>query len=154
MIGSLVAPGLCTGHRHRPDVPAARHRDTDWYTSALGAQLSWTLPFGVLVMFAVMSPVRPVLGGGRRDLGAVPWQTSRLVVIPILLPASSPWRCSALPFHTTSSPAPADGGLQQHSAARDLEHDAERHFAVDLRARHLTTACLSSSSSSHSAPSH
>ena len=26
-----------------------------WYTSAVGAQLSWTLPFGVLVMFAVMS---------------------------------------------------------------------------------------------------
>ena len=54
MIGSLVAPGLVLGlgigllFQWIGISPS-------WYTSALGAQLSWTLPFGVLVMFAVMS---------------------------------------------------------------------------------------------------
>ena len=54
MIGSLVAPGLVLGigigllFQYFGLEPS-------WYTSALGAQLSLTLPFGVLVMFAVMS---------------------------------------------------------------------------------------------------
>ena len=29
--------------------------DTDWYSSALGAHLTWTLPFGLLIMFAVFN---------------------------------------------------------------------------------------------------
>ena len=57
-----------------------------WYTTALGAQLSWTLPFGVLVMFAVMSRFNSAWEEAARDLGATPMQTIRLVVIPILAP--------------------------------------------------------------------
>ena len=60
--------------------------EPSWYTSALGAQLSWTLPFGVLVMFAVMSRFQNVWEEAARDLGATPMQTIRLVVIPILAP--------------------------------------------------------------------
>ncbi len=85
MIGSLVAPGLVLGigigllFQYFGLEPS-------WYTSALGAQLSLTLPFGVLVMFAVMSRFDRRWEEAARDLGASSWQTTRLVVIPILLP--------------------------------------------------------------------
>jgi putative spermidine/putrescine transport system permease protein len=85
MIGSLVAPGLVlsigTGLLlNFIGVQAA------WYTSAVGAQLSWTLPFGVLVMFAVMSRFDRAWEEAAYDLGASRWQTMRLVIIPILTP--------------------------------------------------------------------
>jgi putative spermidine/putrescine transport system permease protein len=58
----------------------------DWYTSALGAQLTWTLPFGLLIMFAVFSRFNRFYEEAARDLGASSWQTLRHVVLPILLP--------------------------------------------------------------------
>ncbi len=85
MIGSLVAPGLVLGIGvgllfQWIGISAS------WYTSALGAQLSWTLPFGVLVMFAVLSRFNSVWEEAARDLGATRWQTIRLIVIPVLAP--------------------------------------------------------------------
>lgn len=59
---------------------------TNWYSSALGSQLSWTLPFGVLITFAVFGRFNPALEEAARDLGATPAQTLRMVVLPILLP--------------------------------------------------------------------
>ncbi|WP_108663531.1 ABC transporter permease [Acuticoccus kandeliae] len=85
MIGSLVAPGLVLGLGVGLMFNFLGIRP-DWYTSGLGAQLSWTLPFGVLVMFAVMSRFNPAWEEASRDLGASPLQTVRLVVLPILLP--------------------------------------------------------------------
>src|ERR1700727_2267588 len=58
MIGSLVAPGLVLGIGVGL-LFNALGIDTSWYGSALGAQLSWTLPFEVVVMFAVMSRFDP-----------------------------------------------------------------------------------------------
>jgi putative spermidine/putrescine transport system permease protein len=60
--------------------------ETNWYSSALGSQLSWTLPFGVLITFAVFGRFNPALEEAARDLGASPAQTLRMVVLPILLP--------------------------------------------------------------------
>ena len=85
MIGSLVAPGLVLGI----GIGLAftmMGLEASWYTSALGAQLSWTLPFGVLVMFAVMSRFNNDWEEASRDLGASPAQTIRLVVLPIVAP--------------------------------------------------------------------
>jgi len=85
MIGSLVAPGLVLGI----GVGLAftfLGLEASWFTSALGAQLSWTLPFGVLVMFAVMSRFDSAWEEASRDLGASPAQTIRLIVLPILAP--------------------------------------------------------------------
>lgn len=85
MIGSLVAPGLVLGigigllFQYLGIQPS-------WYTSALGAHLSWTLPFGVLVMFAVMSRFDRAWEEAARDLGASRWQIIWLVVVPILAP--------------------------------------------------------------------
>ncbi len=58
-----------------------------WYSSALGAHLSWTLPFGLLIMFAVFNRFDRSYEEAARDLGATPWQTLRHVVIPILAPS-------------------------------------------------------------------
>ena len=59
----------------------------DWYTSALGAHLTWTLPFGVLIMFAVFNRFDRRLEEAARDLGASPWQSLRFVVLPLIAPS-------------------------------------------------------------------
>ena len=57
------------------------------YSSALGAHLTWTLPFGLLIMFAVFNRFDPAYEEAARDLGASGAQTLRHVVVPILAPA-------------------------------------------------------------------
>jgi putative spermidine/putrescine transport system permease protein len=56
------------------------------FTSALGAQLTWTLPFGLLTMFAVVARFNRTYEEAATDLGASAWQRLRYVTIPILLP--------------------------------------------------------------------
>ncbi|HEX9790739.1 MAG TPA: ABC transporter permease [Kiloniellales bacterium] len=84
-VASLVMPGLFLslgiGLIFRViDVP------TNWYASALGAQLTWTLPFGLLIMFAVLSRFSRSYEEAARDLGASNRQTLQYVVLPILFP--------------------------------------------------------------------
>ena len=57
------------------------------YTSALGAHLTWTLPFGLLIMFAVFNRFNPAYEEAARDLGATPWQGFRHVVLPLIAPS-------------------------------------------------------------------
>jgi putative spermidine/putrescine transport system permease protein len=57
------------------------------FTSALGAHLTWTLPFGLLIMFAIFNRFDTRLEEAARDLGATPWQTFRYVILPIILPS-------------------------------------------------------------------
>ncbi|HEX5358142.1 MAG TPA: ABC transporter permease [Aquabacterium sp.] len=57
------------------------------YTSGLGAHLTWTLPFGMLIMFAVFNRFNPAYEEAARDLGATPWQTLRHVVLPLIGPS-------------------------------------------------------------------
>jgi putative spermidine/putrescine transport system permease protein len=57
------------------------------YTSALGAHLTWTLPFGLLIMFAVFNRFDKAFEEAARDLGASNWQTFRHVVLPIIAPS-------------------------------------------------------------------
>jgi putative spermidine/putrescine transport system permease protein len=57
------------------------------FTSGLGAQLTWTLPFGLLIMFAVFNRFNPAYEEAARDLGASPWQTFRHVVLPMIAPS-------------------------------------------------------------------
>jgi putative spermidine/putrescine transport system permease protein len=58
-----------------------------WFTSAFGAHLTWTLPFGVLIMFAVFNRFSPAYEEAARDLGATSWQTFRHVVLPMIAPS-------------------------------------------------------------------
>jgi putative spermidine/putrescine transport system permease protein len=70
---------------------------TDWleayttsmglFTSGLGAHLTWTLPFGLLIMFAVFNRFNPAYEEAARDLSATPWQSFLHVVLPLIAPS-------------------------------------------------------------------
>jgi len=57
-----------------------------WSTSGYGSQLTWTLPFGLLIMFAVFNRFDKSYEEAARDQGATSWQTIRFVVLPIIAP--------------------------------------------------------------------
>lgn len=61
--------------------------DVHWSTSGFGAQLTWTLPFGLLIMFAVFNRFDKSYEEAAHDLGASKWQTVRHVVLPIIAPS-------------------------------------------------------------------
>jgi putative spermidine/putrescine transport system permease protein len=61
--------------------------EPDWYSSAFGAQLTWTLQFGLLIMFAVFNRFNRAWEEAARDQGATPWQSFRHVVLPIIAPS-------------------------------------------------------------------
>ncbi|SLN55993.1 Inner membrane ABC transporter permease protein YdcV [Aquimixticola soesokkakensis] len=58
-----------------------------WATSGFGSQLTWTLPFGLLIMFAVFNRFDKSFEEAARDQGATPWQTIRFVILPIIAPS-------------------------------------------------------------------
>ncbi len=84
-IASLVMPGIFVGLGISLGFQLLGLQ-TDWRVSGLGAQLSWTLPFGLLVMFAVIGRFNRSFEEAARDLGASAWQRTREVTLPILLP--------------------------------------------------------------------
>lgn len=57
------------------------------FTSALGAHLTWTLPFGLLIMLAVFNRFDPAYEEAAADLGATPWQGFAHVVLPLIAPS-------------------------------------------------------------------
>ncbi|PTX53788.1 putative spermidine/putrescine transport system permease protein [Litoreibacter ponti] len=61
--------------------------EVHWSTSGFGSQLTWTLPFGLLIMFAVFNRFDKSYEEAARDLGATSWQTLRHVVLPIIGPS-------------------------------------------------------------------
>jgi putative spermidine/putrescine transport system permease protein len=61
--------------------------EAHWYTSGMGAHLTWTLPFGLLIMFAIFNRFDKSYEEAARDLGATPWQVLRYVIIPIIGPS-------------------------------------------------------------------
>jgi len=84
-ITSLILPGLLVGLGIGLMCQLVGLQPA-WYMSALGAQLTWTLPFGLLIMFAVLSRFNRFYEEAARDLGASAWQTFAQVLLPILLP--------------------------------------------------------------------
>ena len=61
--------------------------EVHWATSGFGAQLTWTLPFGLLIMFAVFNRFDGRYEEAARDQGASAWQTVRHVILPIIAPS-------------------------------------------------------------------
>ena len=57
------------------------------FTSGMGTQLTWTLPFGLLIMFAVFNRFEKSYEEAAKDLGASEWQTIKEVVLPIIAPS-------------------------------------------------------------------
>ena len=84
-IASLIVPGLVLSIG---TLVTFRYLglSASWYTSALGAHLSWALPFGLLIMFAVLGRLDPSYEEAAYDLGTSRWQTLKDVVVPIVFP--------------------------------------------------------------------
>lgn len=58
-----------------------------WYSSGLGAHLTWTLPFALLIMMAVFNRFNKAYEEAGRDLGANEFAVFREVVFPLILPS-------------------------------------------------------------------
>ncbi|MBB5751914.1 ABC transporter permease [Prosthecomicrobium pneumaticum] len=84
-IASLIVPGLVLSIG---TLVTFRYLglSASWITSGLGAHLSWALPFGLLIMFAVLGRLNPAYEEAAYDLGASRWRTVKDVVVPIVFP--------------------------------------------------------------------
>ncbi len=96
-IASLIVPsivvslGIGLEFRLLDDAISAvfpQHRSSaGLFTSALGAQLTWTIPFGMLILIATFNRFDPSYEKAARDMGASHWQTLFLVTLPIITPS-------------------------------------------------------------------
>ncbi|MBD2099854.1 ABC transporter permease [Leptolyngbya sp. FACHB-261] len=60
---------------------------TDWFSSGLGAHLTWTVPFAFLIMIGVFNRFNPSYEEAARDLGASDVTTFGEVVLPLIAPS-------------------------------------------------------------------
>ncbi len=58
----------------------------NWWSSALGVHVVWTLPFGFLVMMAVFNRFDSSLEEAARDMGADEWTVFKEVTLPLITP--------------------------------------------------------------------
>jgi putative spermidine/putrescine transport system permease protein len=84
-VASLVMPGLLVGFGIGLGFKFIG-LEPSLFSSALAAQLTWTLPFGLFMMFAVVNRFDRAWEEAASDLGASSWQRLRYVTLPILLP--------------------------------------------------------------------
>jgi putative spermidine/putrescine transport system permease protein len=61
--------------------------DTNWFSSGLGAHLTWTVPFAFLIMLGVFNRFNPSYEEAARDLGAGDGKTFWEIVFPLILPS-------------------------------------------------------------------
>ena len=84
-VASLVMPSLFVGFGI-----ALGFKELGWktsmFTSGLGAQLTWTLPFGLMITFATIGRFDRRYEEAATDLGATSWQRFKDVILPIILP--------------------------------------------------------------------
>ncbi len=85
-VASLIVPSILVSLGIGLSFQVAGQRPA-WWSSGFGAHLTWTLPFGLLIMFAVFNRFDRRYEEAARDLGASAWQTFRFVVLPIILPS-------------------------------------------------------------------
>ncbi|HSI51521.1 MAG TPA: ABC transporter permease [Ideonella sp.] len=84
----LIDTGLKTlFEAHAPSLAESFTSTLGMFSSGLGAQLTWTLPFGLLIMFAIFNRFNPAYEEAARDQGATPWQALRHVVLPLIAPS-------------------------------------------------------------------
>ena len=118
------------------------------FTSGLAAHLTWTLPFGLLIMFAIFNRFDGRLEEAARDLGATPWQSFRHVVLPLILPALIGVALFGFTLSWDEIARSSPGHrLRQHPAAPAPGAHHHGDDADDLRARHHHDRASVSSSS-------
>jgi putative spermidine/putrescine transport system permease protein len=57
---------------------------TEWFTSGLGAHLTWTVPFAFLIMLGIFNRFNPSYEEAARDLGANDFKTFWEIVFPLI----------------------------------------------------------------------
>ncbi len=151
VVASLIMPSIIVSLGIGLHVPAARRRHASGllgragrdrrcsktyttalglYTSGLGAHLTWTLPFGLLIMFAVFNRFNPAYEEAARDLGATPWQTFRHVVLPLIGPSVVGIGMFGFTLSWDEIARSLAGhGRPQHPAAGTAGPDHHRHHA-------------------------
>jgi putative spermidine/putrescine transport system permease protein len=60
---------------------------TDWFSSGLGAHLTWTVPFAFLIVLGIFNRFNPAYEEAARDLGASDGTTFWEIVFPLILPS-------------------------------------------------------------------
>jgi len=75
--GILISTGLISFLR-------IFHISCNWYTTAFGVHVIWTLPFGFLLMLAVFNRFDKNVEEAAADLGATDWQVFKEVTLPII----------------------------------------------------------------------
>jgi putative spermidine/putrescine transport system permease protein len=60
---------------------------TNWFSSGLGAHLTWTLPIAFLIMIGIFNRFDPAYEEAAKDLGANDPQTFWSIVLPLIIPS-------------------------------------------------------------------
>jgi len=84
-IASMVVPGIFVGFGIALTLNVLGMR-SDWWYSGIGAQLTWSLPFGLLIMFIILGRMDPSFEEAATDLGATARQRFQYVILPLILP--------------------------------------------------------------------
>jgi len=84
-IASMVMPGIFVGFGIALTLNILGLRPEWWY-SGIGAQLTWSLPFGLLIMFIVLGRMDPAFEEAATDLGATSRQRFQYIILPLILP--------------------------------------------------------------------
>ncbi|MGV8831719.1 MAG: ABC transporter permease [Devosia sp.] len=82
---SMVVPGIFVGFGIALTLNFLGVRP-DWWYSGIGAQLTWSLPFGLLIMFIILGRFDPSFEEAATDLGATPRQRFQYIILPLILP--------------------------------------------------------------------
>lgn len=83
---SLLTPGIVVGLGVNVFWKTVLGLPVKWYLTGVAGQLTWTLPFGFLVMIAVFNRFDPRLEEAARDLGASRWTTFKEILLPNIVP--------------------------------------------------------------------
>lgn len=84
-IASMVLPGIFIGFGIALTFNLLGWQ-VNWWSSGIGAQLTWSLPFGLLIMFIVLGRFNPAYEEAATDLGANARQRFQMIILPIILP--------------------------------------------------------------------
>jgi putative spermidine/putrescine transport system permease protein len=84
-ITSMVVPGILVGFGISLALNVLGLRP-DWWHSGIGAQLTWSLPFALLIMFIIMGRFDRSYEEAATDLGATSRQRFQYVILPLILP--------------------------------------------------------------------
>jgi putative spermidine/putrescine transport system permease protein len=84
-IVSMIVPGIFVGFGISLTLGLLGFRP-DWWYSGIGAQLTWSLPFAMLIMFIILGRMDKSYEEAATDLGATSRQRFQYVILPLILP--------------------------------------------------------------------